>query len=99
MEPWHYGPRMDSPRTNDVKARIRICPECEHRMTAVANAMRRHGRHMLAAIELAKTDLSEKERQETGVELRESFKEAQAAWDAYREHLIKHGILPTSDES
>ena len=90
---------MDSARTNDVKARIRICPECEHQMTAVANAMRRHGREMYAAIELAKTDLSEKERQDAGVRLRESFNEAHSAWNAYREHLIKHGLLPTSDES
>ena len=90
---------MDSETADDVKARIRICPECEQQMTAVANAMRRHGSQMYAAIELAKTDLTEEERQEAGVRLQESFKEAHSAWNAYREHLIKHGILPTSDES
>ena len=48
-------------------------------MNVVANAMRRHGSQMYAAIELAKTDLTEEERQEAGVKLRESFKEAHAA--------------------
>ena len=89
---------MDSERTDDVKARIRICPECEHQMTAVANAMRRHGSQMFAAIELAKTDLSEEERQQTGANLVTSFKEAERAWNTYRQHLIKHGIVPISDE-
>jgi hypothetical protein len=24
-----------------------------------------------------------------------SFSEAQSAWDSYREHLVKHGLVPT----
>ena len=95
----HYGPRMDSAKTNDVRARIRICPECEHRMYAAANAMRRHGTQMARAIELAKTDLSEEKRQEAGANLVTSFNEADRAWNTYPHHLIEHGILPTSDES
>jgi hypothetical protein len=87
------GPRMDSPRTDDAKARIRICPECEHHMTAVANAMRRHACQMFEAIELVKRGLSEDERQEAAVSVRQSFNEAQSAWDAYREHLIDHGLI------
>ena len=90
---------MDSSRANDVKARIRLCPACEHQMTAVANAMRRHESQMFAAIELAKTDLSEEERQESCANLVTSFNEAERAWNTYRQHLIKHGILPTSDKS
>jgi len=27
-----------------------------------------------------------------------SFLEAQAAWDAYRDHLIEHGLLPARPE-
>ena len=68
-------------------------------MTAVANTMRRHGSQMFAAIQLAKTDLSEEERQGSGANLVTSFNEAQRAWDAYREHLSKHGVLPTTVES
>jgi hypothetical protein len=30
--------------------------------------------------------------------LLESFNEAQAAWDAYREHLIGHGLLSPSEK-
>ena len=89
---------MNSARTNKVKPRNRICAECEHLMTDAANAMRRHGGQMLAATELARTDLSEEQRDEAEVRLRESFKEANSLWNAYRRHLIEHGILP-SDES
>jgi hypothetical protein len=63
-------------------------------MTNVANAMRRRGTQMTAAIQLAKTDLSEENRQETAAKLAASFNEAQAAWDAYRGHLIQHGLIP-----
>ena len=84
---------MDAPRTDDVKARIRICYGCEERMTKTANAMRRHGAAMLAAIELARTDLTEEQRLEAGVRLRESWKEAQSEWDDYCEHLRSHGLI------
>ena len=84
---------MDSPRANDVRARVRICSECEHRMTTAAHAMRRHDREMFAAIQLAKTDLTEEQRLEAGVRLRESLAEAQSAWDDYVEHLKGHGFI------
>ena len=86
---------MDSPRaSDDVKARIRACPGCELQMNNVANAMRRHGSQMAAALEFAKTDLTEEQRQEIGASLAASLNEAQSAWDAYREHLIQHGLIP-----
>ena len=90
---------MESPRTNDVTARIRSCDGCDHLMSQVANAMRRHGSQMAAARELAKTDLSEEQRQEATTNLVASFNEAQRAWNAYRDHLRDHGLLPASDES
>jgi hypothetical protein len=62
-------------------------------MTQTANAMRRHGNEMLRAIELSKTDLTEQQFQEAAVRLRESLKEARAAWDDYCEHLSEHGII------
>jgi hypothetical protein len=42
-----------------------------------------------------KHDLTEQLRQEFKTRLVESLNEAQAAWDAYREHLIEHGLLPS----
>jgi hypothetical protein len=42
---------------------------------------------------------AEEQRQEFTAELVASFNEAQSAWDAYCEHLIKHGILPHRDRT
>jgi hypothetical protein len=63
-------------------------------MTDVANAMRRHENQMSAAIQLAKTDLSEERRQEIAAGVTASFNKAQGAWSAYHDHLIQHGIMP-----
>jgi hypothetical protein len=70
-----------------------LCHVCDERLTEVSNAMRRHASVMHTAIELAKSDVSEE--QWTGFKdnLAASFLEAHAAWDAYREHLIEHGLL------
>jgi hypothetical protein len=90
---------MHSPKTDDAKARIRSCDNCDHLMNNAAYAMRRHETQMAAARQLAKTDLSEEQRQEAITNLVASFYEAQRAWNAYRDHLREHGILPASDES
>jgi phage gpG-like protein len=90
---------MDSPKTANVKARIRSCDNCDLLMNHVASAMRRHGTQMFAARQLAKTDLNEEQRQEATTNLVASFYEAQRAWNAYGDHLREHGLLPTSDES
>lgn len=90
---------MDSPKTDDVKARIRSCDNCDHLMDHVASAMRHHGSQMARARQLAKTDLNEEQRQEATTNLVASFDEAQRAWNAYRDHLREHGLLPASDES
>ena len=86
---------MDSPRVDDLKARIRLCPECEHRMSDAAVAMRRHGSQMTSAIEWVKTTTlpTEEELQKRAASVRESFNNAQLAWDAYREHLRHHGLI------
>ncbi len=65
---------------------------CEQKMTSTANAMRRHGAAMQAAIELARTNLTEEQRVEAGVRLRESLEDARSAWNDYCEHLASHGI-------
>ena len=85
---------MDSPKATDVKAHIRICSGCEQRLTHAVNTMRRHCSQLAAATKLANAGMSEEERQEAAAGLADSFREAQSAWDAYREHLIEHGILP-----
>jgi tryptophan 2,3-dioxygenase len=90
---------MNPPKSDDVKARIRSCGNCERLMDHVTQAMRRHGSDMVAARQLAKTDLTEEQRQEARTVLVASFNEAQRAWNAYRDHLRKHGLLPVSDES
>jgi hypothetical protein len=50
---------------------------------------------MHGAIELAKRrPPAEEERQEFTTMLVATFNDAQSAWDAYREHLAEHGLLP-----
>jgi len=56
--------------------------------------MLRHSAEMQTAIEMRRRGKpSEKQRQEFVARLVASFDAAQSAWDAYREHLIKHGLL------
>jgi len=88
---------MDSPRATDVKARIRICPGCEQRLTHATNTLRRHSSQLAAAIKLANAGMTEEERKEAAARLVESFSQSQLAWDAYREHLVEHGILPSRE--
>jgi len=45
---------MDSPRANDVKAHIIVCPRCEHQMPNVAGAMRRQESQMVTALQSSK---------------------------------------------
>ena len=56
--------------------------------------MLRHGADMQTAIEISRRGKpTEKQRQEFVDRLVASFNAAQSAWDAYRKHLIKHGLL------
>ena len=72
-----------------------VCTTCEKRLDEAANAMRRHGAQMTSALQLIQSGrLTEEERQEFQTRMSATFLEAQSAWDAYREHLIEHGILP-----
>jgi uncharacterized protein YciW len=48
--------------------------------------------YMTAAINLARTELSEEERLEMGARVTASLNEAQVAWDTYRQRLAEHGI-------
>jgi hypothetical protein len=60
--------------------------------------MRRHASQMSKAPYLVQSSSStEEQRQDFRINLVLSFNEAQSAWDAYREHLIEHGFLPSPE--
>ena len=73
----------------------RPCYGCEELLTQASYAMRRHATLMTGAIELSRNrEPTEEEEQDFREWLIASLNEAQAAWDAYREHLREHGLLP-----
>jgi hypothetical protein len=73
---------------------IRLCPSCEQLLAAASDAMRRHAEEMKTAISLVHAGLTEPQVDEYKTKLIESFYDAQSAWEAYREHLKEHGIMP-----
>ncbi len=76
------------------KLNTRICPRCDQLLDDAANAMRHHSADMALAINLAQSgNPTDQQRQEFTTRLVESFNDAQSAWDAYREHLVEHGLL------
>jgi hypothetical protein len=87
---------MESDKTADVK--MQVCNACEQRLSAAAHAMRRHATQVLQAIEIGRKNPADDVRQQQRALIYASFKETQAAWNAYRDHLVEHGLL-TSDES
>ena len=70
-----------------------LCHSCDDRLTDVSNAVRHHGSVVHTAMEVAQGDITEEEWKGFKDNLAASFLEAHAAWDAYREHLIEHGLL------
>jgi hypothetical protein len=51
------------------------------------------------AMQLIQTDPNEQQLEDARTDLRQSFEQAQAAWDEYSAHLRGHGILPALPES
>jgi len=73
---------------------IAICSQCEQRLREVSIAMLRHGADMQTAIEQRQSGKpTDEEREEYVGILVASFNAAQSAWDLYREHLTRHGLL------
>jgi len=73
---------------------IAICSQCEQRLREASIAMLRHGADMQTAIELRRSEKpTDEEREKYVAILVASFNAAQSAWDTYREHLSKHGLL------
>lgn len=57
--------------------------------------MRQHASLMALAVEqFLSREPTEEEFRDYTEKITASFNEAQAAWDAYREHLKEHGLLP-----
>jgi hypothetical protein len=76
----------------------RLCSACDQQLTIASNAMRRHASQMSKALHLVQSaSAAEVQRQDFRINLVVSFNEAQSAWDAYREHLIDHGFLPSPE--
>ena len=74
--------------------KTRICAECQRQLVQATEAMRYHEARMHKGLELNEQGyLTEEFRRELAPVVVESFNTAQAAWDAYREHLIGHGLL------
>ena len=79
---------------------IRVCLECDKLLTEASDSIRRHAGDMTVGMFLIhRGDLTEEARQDFKTELVGSFKDAQSAWDAYRAHLMKHGILAELSEA
>jgi hypothetical protein len=79
---------------------IPICSRCDQRLRQASIAMRRHGTDMEAAIRMKQSGKpTEEQRQEFVARLVASFNAAQSAWDSYREHLTKHGLLTPASRS
>jgi len=75
----------------------RVCQGCEERLLDAFDAMRRHLNEMRTALDLARSDnLTDEQRYLFTADLLETFDQAQSAWDAYREHLAGHRLLPSS---
>ena len=75
-----------------------LCSICEQRLTEAANAMRYHASLMSRTIRFSQSgSATEEQMQDFRIQLVLSFNDAQTAWDAYREHLIEHGFLPSAE--
>jgi len=62
--------------------------------------MRRHVTDMETAIRMRQSAKpTEEQRQKFVAKLVASFNAAQSAWDSYREHLNKHGLLTPASRS
>ena len=50
---------------------------------------------MSKAMRWSRTEHTDELRREFEANLVTTFNDAQAAWDAYREHVVEHGLLPS----
>jgi uncharacterized protein YecT (DUF1311 family) len=69
-----------------------ICTSCEQKLNEAAHEIRHHATQVLEAINFARSGPSDEEREQNRAMISASFKQAQEAWIAYRDHLGEHGI-------
>lgn len=87
--------RLDFEILSSPVMSIRVCHRCSEGLTQAANAMRHHASLMHQVIEqFLSREPTEEQRRDYTERLIASLNEAQAAWDAYREHLKEHGLPP-----
>jgi len=73
-----------------------LCHKCDKQLTDASYAIRRHSSLMSRSIKIDRNgSLSDKQLLELASNLEATFNVAQSAWDAYRDHLIDHGLLPS----
>ena len=72
---------------------IVVCKGCAERLSNASYAIRHHSAAMDTAIGAARGEaITEEEFEKYREQVRTSFKEAAAAWDTYRQHLVEHGF-------
>jgi hypothetical protein len=72
-----------------------ICLGCKKVLDEASNAIRRHASLMEMVFGFVRKGVATEEQvSDFRTRLVASFNEAQLAWDAYREHLSEHGLLP-----
>jgi hypothetical protein len=81
-------------RTIGIMLKLRICIDCGRLINEAGDAVRRHETDILSGLQSnLEGYLTEEARQLRASETVASFNEAQARWDAYREHMVGHGFL------
>lgn len=71
-----------------------LCHSCEVLLNSAADRIRRHAALVVQCIQLSHSALTDEERLAFRASLKDTFDDAQNAWDTYRNHLIEHGFLP-----
>ena len=70
-----------------------VCKGCEERLNNASYALRRHSAALTTAMNTAQANsISEEDFENYRSEMRTTFQEAQAAWDAYCQHMVEHGF-------
>jgi len=72
-----------------------ICHACEELAIEASTAIRLHARRVELANDPGRSRRARSDQEYLRDRILASFLEAQSAWDCYREHIIKHGVVPT----
>ena len=85
----------DTSKNSGFVCPSRLCPLCEKLLDKACDAVRHHAAVMNTAVSLVRSgEVTEEQRQDYKTSLQASFNDAQSQWEAYREHLVEHGLVP-----